>query len=142
MIRVGVIGAGGKPLGIFLLAPLDGDDFALVEEQIGHADRLVEQSSRIVPKVEHQTLQRLAAGVEIVQGPAKVVGGVFLEVGYPDVSVAGAQGDGEASMTRFLTTAAAVALATVGAGVCVGACVAVGCANSVGVGWTRLCSQA
>jgi hypothetical protein len=71
-----VLGAGG--LGALLLALLarlahGGDDGALGEEQVGHADRLVEQTAGVAAQVEHPRARALLLqlgdlGLEILAG--------------------------------------------------------------------------
>src|SRR5690606_3029650 len=74
--RIGRLGAA--PDGALLVAPLrgadGGDDHAVLEEAIGHARRLLEPSTGVPAKVQHQAAQALLLvqrgelGVELVGG--------------------------------------------------------------------------
>src|SRR3546814_2138540 len=53
-----VAGRRVEALGVLFSASAGRDDLALIEECIGHADRLVEEPSGIVAQVQHEAEQR------------------------------------------------------------------------------------
>ena len=53
--------AGVEPPGFLGIAAAGGDDLAAIEECVGHADRLIEQTARIEPQVEHEALELVLA---------------------------------------------------------------------------------
>ena len=55
-----VAGAGVEALGLVGVAAAGRDDLALLEEGVGHRDRLIEQAARIVAQVEHEALELVA----------------------------------------------------------------------------------
>ena len=83
-----VAGLGVEALRLVGVAAAGRDDFALVEEGVGHRDRLIEQAARIVAQVDDVALDLVGAdlGLELVDGGLQPVEGLLAERGDADVA--------------------------------------------------------
>ena len=61
-------------------------DRAVVEERVGHADRLLQQAARVVPQIEHQPVDLAHLLAQAVEMHHEIAVGVCLEVADTDIA--------------------------------------------------------
>jgi hypothetical protein len=79
---------GIEAAGFLGIAAAGRDDFATIEEGVGDADRLVEQTAGIEPKVEHEALELVLADFigDLLDGIGEIVIGLFGERDHPEIA--------------------------------------------------------
>src|SRR5262249_60991029 len=83
-----VAGPGVEALRLLRIAAAGRDDFAALQERVGHGDRLIEQAAGIVAQIEHEALELLRRDLraEVGQGLLEALRGLLVELGDADVA--------------------------------------------------------